>query len=307
MLLKNKFYTVMVVPSATSKVKKVKISGRLVNAVFSLVGVLFLGSGYLAYDYVMMKGQVSELVRLRTETRTQRLKINSFAQQIIDVEKEMARLRKFDAMLRGVFDLDKGQGGAAARMGGQGGTGDLDLLQYPEVLEGNIGELSDQMDKDLSRLKGETSVQESSLGGLVEFLQEQRSLLLATPSIWPVKGMVTSGYQMRVDPFSGRVEKHLGLDIATHEGSPIMAPADGVVTYVGRQVGLGKMLGIDHGYGYTTRYGHNSRIVVAVGQRVKRGQIVSYVGNTGKSTGPHLHYEISKNGMPVDPAEFILN
>ncbi len=307
-MMKNKHYTVMVVPSATSKVKKVKISNKLINLLLGFVAVLLVVAAYLAYDYIKVKGQVSELERLRVETRNQRLKINSFAQQLIDVEKEMGRLRKFDSMLRVVFDLDKAQGkNIAKNMGGIGGAGDVELAEYPEILEGKINELTGQIDRDLNKIRGETMVQESSLSELVSFLQEKRSLLLATPSIWPVKGLVTSGFGRRQDPFTGRIEKHRALDIATNEGSSIVTPADGLVTWVGRQIGFGKMLFVDHGYGFTTRYGHCSRITVKAGDRVKRGQVIAYVGNTGKSTGPHVHYEITKNGMKVNPAEYLLN
>jgi len=305
-MMKKKYYTLMVVPSATSKIKKVKVSGKIFRSLMILAVICLSFSGYFVYDYLTVKGEVIELEGLRTETRAQRLKINSFAQQIIDVEKEMARLRKFDAKLRVAFDLDRNFY-SPEKMMGMGGAGDLELSEYPEILEGRIDQLTAQIEKDIVRLREEASTQEESLNQLVEFLQEQRSLLVSTPSIWPVKGWVTSGFQRRTDPFTGRWEKHKGLDVATNEGTPIIAPSDGVVTYVGRKLGFGKILSIDHGYGYTTRYGHNSRIVVKQGQRVSRGQVISFVGNTGKSTGPHLHYEIHKNGIPINPADYILN
>lgn len=306
--MKNKFYTVMVVPSTTSKVKKVKLSGRLLNSFVVLVSITVILSAYFCYDYIRIKKQVSEVDNLRSETRIQRLKINNYAQQIIDVEKEMSRLRKFDATLRVIFDLDKHesqyQGNSVA---GIGGAGDLQLSEYPEILEGKISDLNEQIDRDLTRLKLETASQELSLSELVDFLQDQRSLLRSMPSIWPAKGYVSSGYRRRIDPFTGRWAMHHGIDVATNQGAPIIAPADGVVTYIGRKVGFGKLLGIDHGYGYTTRYGHNSRIDVKVGQKVKRGQVIAYVGNTGRSTGPHLHYEIRKDGMTINPLNYILN
>jgi murein DD-endopeptidase MepM/ murein hydrolase activator NlpD len=188
-----------------------------------------------------------------------------------------------------------------------GGSRAEDLSANPELLEGKISNLSKQMEKDLDRLKGETATRESSLGQLVQFLQEKRSLMRATPSIWPVKGLLTSNFQRRVDPFTGRLERHMGLDIATNEGVPVVSPADGVVVNVGREAGLGRTVSVDHGFGFATRYGHNSRVVVADGQRVKRGQIIAYVGNTGRSTGPHLHYEVTRNGVPVNPSDFIMN
>lgn len=308
MIFKNKFYTIMVVPSATSKVKTIKVSGKLMNTILSVCLALTLGSGFFIYDYFSVKSQMTELERLRTETRSQRLKLNAFAQQIIDVEKEMNRLRKFDSVIRGVFDLDGSPMVTPnSRSGGMGGSRAEDLSANPELLEGKISNLSKQMEKDLDRLKGETATRESSLGQLVQFLQEKRSLMRATPSIWPVKGLLTSNFQRRVDPFTGRLERHMGLDIATNEGVPVVSPADGVVVNVGREAGLGRTVSVDHGFGFATRYGHNSRVVVADGQRVKRGQIIAYVGNTGRSTGPHLHYEVTRNGVPVNPSDFIMN
>ena len=100
---------------------------------------------------------------------------------------------------------------------------------------------------------------------------------------------------------------HKGLDIATRYNQPVRAPANGVVTFAGRKGSLGKVIVLEHGYGYSTRFGHNSRVVAKVGDRVKRNQIIAYVGNTGRSTGPHLHYEIRINGVPVNPFNYLLN
>ena len=99
---------------------------------------------------------------------------------------------------------------------------------------------------------------------------------------------------------------HEGLDIAANPGTPVVAPADGMVTYAGYDAGYGKLIVIDHGYGVETRYGHNSEIQVAVGQKVRHGQRIAAVGSTGRSTGPHLHYEVRVNGQPIDPLNYIL-
>jgi murein DD-endopeptidase MepM/ murein hydrolase activator NlpD len=306
-IFKNKHYTVMIVSAATSRIRKLSLSGRLLNVAVGLGSTLFCLWGLFIYDYVRIKGQVSELERLRVETRTQRIKLNSFAQQMIDVEKEMERLRRFDGLLRNAFELDKGTPGGGAKTGGLGGSGSMDLAEYPEVLEGKAKDLTVQMERDLDRLKHETGTQEASLSQLVAFIQERKSLLRATPSIWPVRGLVTSGFRKRRDPFSRRLEFHPALDIAAREGAPVRAPADGLVIAAPRLAGLGKTVTIDHGFGYTTIFGHNSRVAVNPGQRVKRGDVIAYVGNTGQSTGPHLHYELHKNGLPVDPAEYLLN
>jgi murein DD-endopeptidase MepM/ murein hydrolase activator NlpD len=129
----------------------------------------------------------------------------------------------------------------------------------------------------------------------------------ATPSIWPVKGWVTSGFGPRVSPFTGQAAMHEGLDIGTAPNSPILAPAAGRVTVTGFDAKMGNMVAIDHGYGIETQYGHLSKVLVKSGQKVKRGDLIGLVGSTGFSTGPHLHYLLKINSQPVNPQRYILN
>jgi murein DD-endopeptidase MepM/ murein hydrolase activator NlpD len=110
---------------------------------------------------------------------------------------------------------------------------------------------------------------------------------------------------MRRDPFNGRRKMHEGLDIAARTGTPVVATADGIVSSVRTEAGYGKVAVVDHGYGYRTIYGHNSRIYVKVGQRVRRGDRIAAVGNTGRSTGSHIHYEVRLNGVPVNPKKYL--
>lgn len=152
-----------------------------------------------------------------------------------------------------------------------------------------------------------SSMQEQSLQQLYELLKDQRSILSSTPSVWPAKGWLTSRFGYRTSPFTGESQAHAGIDIAAPTGTRVVAPADGVVTSVTYENGYGKVLVINHGYGVTTRYGHNSEILVKSGQRVRRGETISLIGSTGRATGPHLHYEVRLNGIPVNPARYILN
>ena len=149
---------------------------------------------------------------------------------------------------------------------------------------------------------------ERELTLLFERMASQKDLLSATPSIRPAGGgWVSSGFGYRVDPFTGRRRMHKGLDFAAMTGTPIYAPADGVVSYSGREGGYGKIVSIDHGYGIVTRYAHNSRLLVKTGEKVKRWQKIAEVGSTGRSSGPHLHYEVRVNGVPVNPENYILS
>lgn len=148
---------------------------------------------------------------------------------------------------------------------------------------------------------------EVKVNNLDQFLLDKKSLLKSTPSIFPARGWITSYYGPRKSPVSGRLKMHEGLDIGGKIGTPIIAPADGLVTFSGTKAGFGKFVQIDHGYGMETIFGHANRIFVREGDIVTRGQKIAAVGNTGLSTGSHLHYEVRVNGIAVNPLFFILD
>ncbi len=163
------------------------------------------------------------------------------------------------------------------------------------------------MRRDLDQMANDAETERSIQKELAKFLQERRSVLASTPSVWPVHGWVTSGYGYRISPFTGKRQFHAGLDISTRTGSPIVSPAAGVVTFAGREGGYGNMLVINHGHGLVTRYGHLSSFAVKLGQKIARGQKVGAVGSTGRSSGPHLHYEVLMSGVPTNPRYYILD
>ncbi len=147
---------------------------------------------------------------------------------------------------------------------------------------------------------------ELDMSKLWDNLSERRDLLDHTPSIYPAYGWVSSHFGYRNDPFTGKVTLHKGLDVAGPMGTPVHAPAAGVVSYVGYEPGYGKIVSIDHGFGVLTRFAHNSKVFVKVGQTVRRRDKISAIGNTGRSSGPHVHYEVRVNGIPVDPKNYVL-
>src|SRR5207237_6581837 len=160
--------------------------------------------------------------------------------------------------------------------------------------------------KQLDELGKKVKAQEKEARALKSYFEDQQALLASAPSIWPVRGWVTSDYSVRLDPYTGERVMHEGLDIATAMGTPVRAPADGTVVFSGLEGGYGPVLVLDHGYGLKTRYGHLLRIDVKVGQKVRRSDVVAAVGNSGRSTGPHLHYEVRVNGVADNPRKFIL-
>ncbi len=144
------------------------------------------------------------------------------------------------------------------------------------------------------------------LENVLDHFREKLSYLTSIPSLWPVKGWVTSGFGYRISPFTHTLEFHEGLDIANAPGTPVVAPAEGYVLYTGWARGYGNVIILGHGYGITTIYGHLEKILVKQGQHVMRGEKIGLIGSTGRSTGPHLHYEVRVNGVPVNPLNYLV-
>lgn len=205
------------------------------------------------------------------------------------------------------------EGGVVTSAGS--GTAEEDAVFFQTSAPSELtGELATNRARDYASLAiridsavQEAGIREQGVLELWESLSERQNLLASTPNIKPVRGWFTSKFGYRISPFTSRPVMHAGLDIAAAPGSPIYAPADGVVSFAGYDPGYGKLVTIDHGYGVLTRFGHTSQIHVEVGQKVKRRDIIAAVGTTGRSTGPHLHYEVRVNDVPVDPSNYILD
>ena len=169
--------------------------------------------------------------------------------------------------------------------------------------------LIQSMKQDIKVLRETIPVQHKEMGNLEETVKEFTAVLAATPSIWPLidngSGWISSNFGSRRDPFTGKQAFHSGIDIGIWSGTPVVATADGIVSFSGEKAGYGNVVDIDHGYGYQTTYAHNQKLIVHNGQRVKRGEVIAYSGNTGRSTAPHLHYEVKVNGVPHDPRKYL--
>lgn len=177
-----------------------------------------------------------------------------------------------------------------------------DLIKKSFSLSGEYAEF----DFKFGKIKGAVSSLESNIHELDEYLLDKHSILRSTPTILPSVGWITSYFGHRVSPVAGKVKMHEGLDVGAPFGTPIMAPADGVITFAGKKAGFGNFVQIDHGYGIETIYAHAQKVIARNGEKVKRGDLIAKVGSTGYSTGPHLHYEVRVNGIAVDPLYFVL-
>ncbi|HIE64743.1 MAG TPA: M23 family metallopeptidase [Nitrospiria bacterium] len=217
----------------------------------------------------------------------------------------MTRLVEFDRKLRVITDIGFGQESRSSlgRGGPESGEDPRDAMLGSDSMLRTTSSIR----SDLGELREKSIRQEKSFQELAEAVRSRQALWASTPSVWPTDGWVSSSFGKRISPFTGRFQRHKGIDIAARPGTAIIAPAGGVVSYSRFNGGFGKFLKLNHGYGYVTHYGHLSKASVKVGQKVKRGEIIGYVGNTGLSTGPHLHYEVFVNSIPVDPMKYILN
>jgi len=302
--LDKEHFNIIIFGHKTSKTRHLRIKKKTVKISLYLFGFALLSTTFFFCDYIQVKKKVFELNRLRQETHNQKSQIQFFSARIEDLEKQLSKLKDFDKKIRIIANLEKGQESAPSM--GMGGPSPSDIREKLKK-EKDDGGLVQQMRSDIERLQSEAMSREESLSELEKLLKAKKNMLTHIPSIWPVMGWVTSPFGFRTNPFTGLTQMHEGLDISNRVGTSVIAPANGIISDVGNDIALGRVIVIFHGFGMTTRYGHLNKVFVKVGQRVKRGDKIAEVGMTGKTTGPHLHYEVKLNGIPVNPMRYILN
>ncbi|MFQ5989755.1 MAG: M23 family metallopeptidase [Candidatus Methylomirabilales bacterium] len=295
----NNVHTVLLLSDTTPRVRQFQVTPPWLRGALIAATLGLLALSYLLYQNATLRVDYAELHTLRKAVQAQ----GTLKGKLQALGHEMERLRAFDHRVRLLAGMEKGTQTAVA-VGG--GTRQLERVSI-EGVSGETGLLLERMYEDLQRLEREVALREESLQTLTEYLTRQKDRLAATPSIWPTRGYVSSKFGPRKSPFTGRRQQHTGIDIAAALGTPIVAPADGVVTFAGRLAGHGRAIVVNHGFGFKTFYGHNKKNAVKKGDRVKRGQVIGYVGNSGYSTGSHLHYEVLVKGVPQDPLKYILD
>jgi murein DD-endopeptidase MepM/ murein hydrolase activator NlpD len=258
--------------------------------------LLFFVAVGLGFSYAKMAFKAADYDKLQTENTDLKIQRKNLEQVTRKLGDKLSNLESISAKIQTLIETDnasKRKVNSPAIGGSRVDYATADLLRTSNLKEG------------IDLLKGRTAEMESHLSLLEQVAVQRATALQFTPSIWPVKGAITSHYGNRSDPFNGEAELHLGLDISALFNSQVHAPADGVVLYAERKAAYGNLLILDHGNGLTTRYGHLSRPLVKVGQKVKRGDIVGLVGMTGRTTAPHLHYEVRRNDRPVNPRGYL--
>jgi murein DD-endopeptidase MepM/ murein hydrolase activator NlpD len=310
----GKSYTLMLVPEGVqSKVRRWRISFRAAILLgFAALSAVVVGSAFVVH-YTYELDQIFEAIALREENAKLKERLAVVTAKVDDVDARLADLRDFDEKLRSLTDLrDTSRGLAMGPLkASSGGSNSVDFGAFAVPMEGDdpaVRQLRDALlDSRLAGLAAEAARQSGSLAELVDHFSEREVLLKSTPSIAPAHGLLTSGFGAREDPFTGSYAMHAGLDIAGKEGTEVFAPADGVVIFAGEKTEYGNCVVLDHGRDMTTLYGHLQRYIVKVGDKVTRGQHIAHLGNTGRSTGPHLHYEVRINGVPVNPRRYVMH
>jgi murein DD-endopeptidase MepM/ murein hydrolase activator NlpD len=289
--MNKRYSTIIFVPHARAKFRKLKVSHRLLFSIVSLVTSSLCLSAFFSIQYFTALSQTHELTKLRSENRELQVANEQFSKSVESLRGQLTkvedRTRKL-AIIAGITTLDDADAG---------GVGGVRQDQQPAS---PFGDEIDKMNFRSSRIANDLSVLEQKFTA-------QAELLSSTPSIAPVRGILTDGFGGRSDPFTGEPGTHNAIDIGSAMGQPIRVPADGIVVKAEWANGYGNVIYVSHGYGYSTRYGHLQSFNARPGQKVKRGDVIGYVGSTGRSTGPHLHYEVRLNNNPVNPLEYILN
>jgi len=294
-------YTIVIANRGTGVVRRLtiglRVAGLSVLVLFSLPVLIGLGARWSALADI--KSLQTRSGSLEVENTSYRAATESLTSQLQSLQATVD-----DLGARSQLDpdaakaMEKLPGTLKMRAVGGGGAGPVipsalfaPSLSSPEDTFGVLRDLLKGLERHLSLVKKD--------------VEHREALAAATPSIWPTQGWLTAGYGMRSDPFTGRPDFHPGLDISTDKGHPVYATAEGTVASTSWAGPYGNLIILDHGFGIATRYGHLSRFAVQPGRRVARGELIGYIGSTGRATGPHLHYEVTVNGRLINPLQLL--
>jgi murein DD-endopeptidase MepM/ murein hydrolase activator NlpD len=315
--------SITIIPSPRHRVKVISFR-RIVPILTFIIIVttivtLSMLYNYYEENYFMTASKLEELRNVRAENEQLKKELYALNQDTEELKENLSRLQEYNQEIKQMIELEDDTQASSEvdlelqtffsynqnimQQGLPVGGGELQLFyQDPE-------EIIKRTRETISMLQEELPTQEETLSSLETSVKRYNDLQAATPKIWPLadngNAYISSDFGWRTDPFSGKQEFHEGLDIGIWYNTPVMATADGIVKFAGWKNGYGYLVIINHGFGFETRYGHLNKIKVKKGEAVKRGQTIALSGNSGKSTGPHLHYEVRKNNIPQNPRNYI--
>lgn len=292
--MERKFYTFLMFPGAHGKLHKIQLPFYVVHLVLALSAVGIMTVAALANSYARMLLKVSNYNSLRTEREALKSQYRSLENTVTQTNAKLDSLQSLAAEVALTF-----------------GFGSAQRPRFPQAVLALATQSNSTLESSYRaslyafNLMKNTALNSPGDRIALSWIDDPQFDRTTVPSIWPVRGFITAGFGQRMDPFSGEGAFHAGLDISAPYGSRVETAADGMVFYAGPDQGYGNEILIDHGYGIKTKYGHLSKIYVVVGQQVTRGEVIGAVGMTGKTTGPHLHYEVLVQETPVNPAKYL--
>ena len=306
---KARNYSVIIVSDATSSNREFSISSKLVRNSVLGFAILMIFFGFMIFDYLTINLDKQKMKRLERETRENEKKLTEMSTTIETLNKSLKKMEIIKdrimvaAGLTSPMSLQEvGSGGPANEaFGNEPST----FIGSPVVFR-ESAKLKPSVVSPADLTRNAQKI-EDTLKSVFSIIDQQRLRLASTPSIWPTHGYISQAFSRRVNPFTGKLEFHSALDIATQLGNKVIATADGTVLVAETRENYGKMIIIDQGFGWSTRYGHLASFNVREGQRVRRGDLIGFVGSTGRSTGPHLHYEVRFADKNVNPWDYILD
>lgn len=306
MIKKARNYSVIIVSDATSTNKEFSVSSKSIKNAILAFSFLVAFFGFILFHYLTMTLDKQKMKRLEYDAKEKRQKIGEMSSTIEVLNKRLKNMEIFKERIMVASGLTSP---LALREVGSGGP---DTSMVGGDFSGSpVGNPNSLLQKNplpqTADIRDQAMKIEDSLKSVEKYVNQQNLQLAATPAIWPTRGFISGVFGNRVHPFTGRYEFHNAVDIATQLGNKVIAPADGVVLVAETRDYYGKLIIIDHGFGYVSRYGHLSGYNVREGQRVRRYDVIGYVGTSGRSNGPHLHYEVRYYEKPMNPMDFILD
>ena len=270
-------------------------------AAVAVLSLLFFATTHFLYDYRENLSKIRDLRVLRQRVSEQNLTLYNLHSKFESLETEVERLRALDARVRALARINQTLSpGGAGKAGRSTGIGGMETQEAAAAAR-----LDRLLELRFEQLKKDVLVDAKNLDALREELDSRRIVLESIPALWPVRGILSSGFGVRTSPFTDTPVFHHGLDIIARTGVQVRAAAAGKVVRSGYESLFGNVVVLDHGYGYRSLYAHLGERMAAAGDLVQKGDPIGTVGDTGRTTGPHLHFEVHVNGLAVNPSRFL--
>ncbi len=303
--MRDKYFNFLYIPAINAEPRQFRVRRAVIYAIFSSLAVALLIATWAVVEFSGEIKRTYLLASLEKENAQLKERVFGFEEEVGVLKRQVAQNFDFQKKARILAQLEEMSDDVTQV--GIGGP-DYAYIQSVAYLDPETREKVLDVHQDMDKLLRQARLQNESYTEIIKNLEEVSDLQRHTPSLRPVNvGFVSSYFGRRMDPISGRRTVHRGIDFSARKGTPVVAPADGVVTFSGKWKTYGNVVELSHGYGYVTRYAHLEKQLVRKGQKVKRGDVIARVGSSGKSTFSHLHYEVVTDGNRVDPLKYIVS